>query len=198
MISIFVTSQGRTATKWLAQLMDKSPSWCVLHEDIRHQCTLGMNYGVVSSPHLPNLYSDCCHEYTGMFDLAKKGVIIRDIRHTCLSMANKMERLTKHEQPKDWYLDMWLRYMRKCFKILDRALEDGALPIDYERFGDVDYVNQFIKQLGIDDLIVTPDDLAVRVNEHDKTYNDFHEIPAAIQQVALDNQWYIDKWKPRL
>lgn len=57
MVNFFITSQGRTGTKWLAWLLNNSPTWTVLHEYFDYR-RVPQKYGLVSMTHKHLVYHD--------------------------------------------------------------------------------------------------------------------------------------------
>jgi hypothetical protein len=192
MMKFFITSQGRTGTKWLAYLMDRSPTWFVGHETTsRAGCALA-NRGLVSSSHIQHLDGS---PHMPFHESTKLGAIIRDPNESCLSAANKMQKM--NEADRAYYLKRWVLHMSKCFTIMDKVLEDGALPINYYLFNDVGYVQGVLEHFGIDDVVVTEEDLMIRRNTYEPTYDDIKLVDPRTQKAAADSQWFYSKWKDK-
>ena len=193
----FITSTGRTATKWLAWLMNHSDKAVVLHENDSSEC-------LVSSSHIENMLS-----YMSAYErkYTKFGVIIRDPVEVLNSQANRIHAAVHekcfihggdfYQALKD-YVDYHIRVRYPMSTdVMDVMLHNGALPIDYRRFGDVEYVNRLVQRFGLDDLTVTEDMCANKLHKMKKVYDHYTDLDPRFQNVLDDHlQPFFDKWYP--
>lgn len=183
-----ITSYGGSGTKFLAEMMNKSDKWTVLHEP--HLSTNFMaarfcqerfnnNYGEVNS------YLRFCFQD---LKVAKKGVIKRPIKDAYISWwSQKGEHLND-----SYYYDLEI-----TLHLLDELYENNdILLIDFNRMvANVSYINGILKHFGIEDVKLTKEDLAEKINPHRKEGDTWEMIPDKHKSRFLSiAEWYIEKW----
>lgn len=202
-----ITAMGRSGTKLLADLMDRSPSWTVRHEPRLSKSYLGFGEPTGLRPHkLERLQkrfdrdrygevNSYLRHVIGLLDVAKKGVIVRNPRRIALSMYNRKASLV--EKGKLTYEGL-AEHLGLALRSLDYAIEHlGVLKISFERMvSDVEYVNRIVREVGVDDLVLTSGDLARPVNANRlvlcKHFADTDETFQAC--VIQETDWFMTKY----
>jgi len=166
MKNFLITSTGRTATKWLANLMNQSELWSVYHEprgyteDTWEQARkyFGRDYyGEVNG-------ALCLDFYKVPY---KKAVIRRDTKELALSFANRYS-----------YPDYFQRIkMLKERNDIIRSFR--PMLIDFQSITtDLDCLRNLFKDFGITDYIPTQADLDNVVNANKEIkYASFNDLP---------------------
>lgn len=159
MNNFLITAMGRSGTRFLAELMNRSRKWTVLHEPVgsRDSCATCSNvqmrfnydhYGEVNS-HLRHAALD--------LNVAKKGVIIRDPAEVWVSILNR--------KSKDKWEEMLLNYEVSA-NALEALVCGGASVICFRRMTtEVSYAYKVLDHFGIRDVMIGPSLLTARVNE---------------------------------
>lgn len=157
-----IAGLGSSGTKFLAQLMNRSARWHVVHMGICQSFDMDGTTPVMAQPLLdarPRFFGDV--NGLLLFHLlelrvGKKAVIIRDPRDTLLS----------------WYCvargdlkpSFFSLYAGGYFA-LDECIEHGIRCIRFERMiTDVGYLGRVIRYFGIRDVLPTAELLATRIN----------------------------------
>ncbi len=141
--NFLVTSHGRSGTKWLTDICNRSKKWSVVHD------TKG------GLPFSDKLY---CGEISGYrrVDLDKfkgrKFIIMRDPKEVLLSAINR--------HPETIWNTLFLSIGYWHMYFISQINNFKCEPISFRRMTtDVDYANYTISSLGIDDVEVTQQDL---------------------------------------
>lgn len=186
MKNFFITSQGRTATKWLAWVMNQSPTWVVEHET-GWKPSSSPKFGLVSPAHLRNIYQ---------IEPQMTGVVLRDPRHCMLSACNRYQ--VVGDQGLREFVSSYCSDTALYYHIMNQLLERGALAIDYHRYSDLRYVQAVCTAFGVDDVVVTEKMLEKRVNTFAPHYASFDVIPRALKEVAeKDGMAFYKKWEAK-
>lgn len=138
-----ITSVGRTATKWLAWVMNQSEKWTVEHEPpvIPHKWWTG----AVSPKHLYQIAVGRLD--LDDFDTLQLGVIIRDPIAQGVSIQNRARVL---KAPCE---DLYNKHARAYYWTLDNMLAAGAHLIKYEQMtSDPVYLKAVLQLFGINDV----------------------------------------------
>ena len=177
MSTFLVTGMGRSGTKFLTNLLNRSPSWTVRHEPggladfgrpasaIQARFSGACKYGEVNSVirhQAPDLEVDV------------KAVLLRDPRDVWLSMANRRDR-------RDW--NATLDEYERTAATLQRLVLAGAFVIDFHAITHrVTAVQDVAARLGIEDLPRIPQ-IAVKRKENatgHKRHSLMSEFPHSI------------------
>ena len=189
MYNFAITSYGGSGTKFLAQMMNKSDTWTVLHEpklsadymaiEYCSQRFEKSNYGEVNS-FLRFCFND--------LKVDKKGVIHRPIKDAYISW---------YSQKKDELDGKYYYNLDVSLHLLDRIFENPKIfLISFNRMiKDVQYTNEILKHFGIEDVNLTKEDLAEKINPHRKEGDTWEMIPDKHKSRILSiAEWYIEKW----
>lgn len=150
--SFLITSVGRTATKWLAWVMNHSEKWTVSHEPIK--LSYDDYHGAVSPPHLLQMVRG-----RPIPIYHKLGVIIRDPVAQGISVQNRA-RVQKAPCEK-----LYIENAKAYFEILRKMIEKHyAIPIIYEHFADQEYVASILRYFDINDVKVTKEMIDTKKN----------------------------------
>lgn len=191
--SFAISGMGRSGTRFLATMMNRSPTWTVEHEpwpryhlqdqiDTIQQRFNRDHYGEVNS-FLRYILVD--------LRLKKKGIIRRNPADIFLSVCNW--------EP-DFLPDFSNRMieLRKAFAAVDRALKDPKIhPIVFEHLvSDPDYTNEVIKKFGIDNVHIDGDDLRKKINRSKATrYRCFKDLNVGhVLAFRRDLAWFSEKY----
>lgn len=178
-MTFLITSTCRTGTKWLAWLMNYSSQWEVVHElpyeERDHFGIIDCNQAIKYQQHR----------------WSKIGVIFRDMREQIVSHFNHHVDTGKHP----WgYIDFLREKYGAYVHGLDRLLEEGAQFIHYNRFNDLHYVNQIMRDFGIHDFQAEQKHLDTKVNQAKMIAKSYDELPRVVRQVAEQHFWYQEKY----
>jgi hypothetical protein len=191
--SFAISGMGRSGTLFLATMMNRSESWTVEHEpwplynmhevmDQVHARFDRENYGEVNS-FLRYILLD--------LGVNKKGVIRRNPADIFISICNWEDGFIEELPEK-------IDFIKRSFEAVDRAFEaDGIYPIAFEKLTtDPDYTNQVIADFGIKDVVLTKEDLAMKIHRADtNSYQGFKDLTN--EQVALFREnlaWFSEKY----
>jgi hypothetical protein len=196
--NFLISGSGRSGTRFLANLMNKSKIWTVKHEpgasgvenytsaDSINQTYKrfefdGDHYGEVNSM----LRRILIH-----FPVRKKGVLIRNPYDVYLSIINRKQNTERK------YLDEFI----ESLGIIDYALskDKKMRKIVFEKLvSDVDYAQDVLTFFGIDDVIVTEEDIKTKVNqtqEENRKYKSIKDLPAEIRkEVLIHSERFLEK-----
>jgi hypothetical protein len=181
-MSFLVTALGRSGTKWLAKLLDRSPTWCVAHEarpigqmklDVMRQRLSEPNYGEVSAPMRP---------YASQVEVDVGKVIIRHPYDQVVSAYNRA--IVVCRQPPDYLASMVGEAYRELFRLVDR-LGWGVILFD-RMISEVEYTQQVAAELGVTDVTVTEEDLATKEHAFPQAITSFNALPEVARRVTID------------
>ena len=148
-----IVSPGRTATKWLAWVMNHSKEWTVQHEPV--ELPYDEYTGAVSPPHLLQMVKGRripIHHTLG--------VIIREPIAQAISIQNRA-RVFRAPCEK-----LYLEHAWSYFKMMEKLIEEHeAVPISYEVMTTSrPYLETILYAFGINDFKPTEDMLRIRKN----------------------------------
>jgi hypothetical protein len=155
--SFAISGFGRSGTKWLAELMNRSPSWTVRHEPSAeyHRDVLAGRfaeakaqgpYGEVNSYLLFALVE---------LPVDRRGVIVRDPFDICVSAANRGHAMTQ----------AFIDHLASSLATIDLAIERGADAISFPRMTtDLAYLTDVMRTFGVNNVRPTTIDLTTTVN----------------------------------
>tara|TARA_B100000287_G_scaffold372418_1_gene371020 strand:+ start:49 stop:666 length:618 start_codon:yes stop_codon:yes gene_type:complete len=201
MNNFLISGYGRSGTKFLSNLMNKSSDWEVLHEptgywdyetSLEWKATLPPdiqsrfqkdNYGEVNSM-LCNWFLDV--------DVKKRGLIFRNPTDIMLSVANRKSPENFIEYSKD-ILETYERFETyiKAYDLLGD--EYNIHIINFEKMvSDIKYCQSILEHYGITDINVTGDILEKKVNQtHQKIYTDMSQFDDKIKlNITKTNEIY--------
>lgn len=178
-----ISGTGRCGTKFLANLMNLSKTWTVIHEPrgfvddsyekAFHVFTNHNRYGEISTSLIYDLLK---------FKM-KKGVIIRPYKEVVLSYCNRRTDIAG-------MISAVIAVNKKHNKVIDLSKRKDIEVIHFRRMTkDLKYLNAKIALMGIPDLVITEKDIAP-VNEN-KTikFKRYAEIPRIIQHCVNGLVW---------
>ena len=186
--NFLISGSGRSGTRFLSSLMDKSEIWTVKHEPgaagVENYTSAdsigatytrfefqGDHYGEVNSM----LRRILIH-----FPVRKKGVLIRNPYDVYLSIANR--RGTERK-----YLDEFIESLGLINYAISK--DKKMKKIEFEKLvSDIDYAQDVLNWFGIDDVVVTKEDIKTKVNqteEENRKYKTIKDLPADIRKEVL-------------
>lgn len=192
---------GRSGTRFLAKVMNRSEQWRVVHEPAMFSKgpkgwrghPLLADADMVAARFRKREYYGEVNGYLRhvLLDLPvdRRGVILRHPHDILVSAFNWSGRGNVTRQRLD--------IIALGFHALDRALAAGVSPIFFEQMTtDATYLQQVFSLFGITDVVISAATLAEKVNEP-KTYRirEYAEIPAGVRRY-YDRQtdWYRKKY----
>jgi hypothetical protein len=187
--NFLISGSGRSGTRFLANLMDRSEIWTVKHEPgaagIKNYTSAesigqtyerfewdGDHYGEVNSM-LRRIFIH--------FPVRKKGLLIRNPYDIYLSIANRKQN-TKRQ-----FLDEFIESLGIISYALDK--DKKIKKIEFEKIiTDADYAQSILNHFGILDVEVTDKDVATKINytkEENKKYKTIKDLPPEIRKEVL-------------
>lgn len=214
--SFLISGSGRSGTRFLANLMNLSETWTVLHEPhpkyIRNNTK--ENLEVVQKVFDRDFYGEVnsMRRYIFMdINVANHGVIIRNPFELWLSIANRKLSAkkkfnvvggrkkrgvfgveTRIDDP-----ETWITELDESLHIVDDAVQRGAYPIYFHRMTtDAKYTQKVIERFGIKDVEVTPELVKEKVNftPNERSYNSIYDIPFNVVKVHQTCDWFYNKY----
>jgi hypothetical protein len=184
--NFLISGSGRSGTRFLANLMDKSEVWFVEHEPgaagIEHYTTaesIGKTYRRFER-HRYGEVNSMLRRILIHFPVKKKGVLIRNPYDIYLSIANRRGVERK-------YLDEFIESLGLISYALSK--DKKMKKIMFERLiSDVDYAQDILRFFGINDVVVTEEDIKIKVNqteEENKKYKTIKDLPADVRKEVL-------------
>ena len=214
--NFIISGSGRSGTKFLSSVMNRSEKWTVLHEPPPKKV---WNNNKENIPEVQQVFD---REYYGevnsmrrriFMDLKveKRGVLIRNPFELWLSISNRKlsvrrrfncmgGRKKKGEfgvESRTGVAKKWMEELDESLHIIDHAIENGAYPIYFHRMiSDTEYMKKILKHFEIDDVKVTPDLIFTRINEtpSNRTYQTIDDIPFSVSKVHETCDWFYDKY----
>lgn len=190
-MGFLVTSHGRTATKFLAHLINEKTNWTCRHEPAPFKREPAQKrlkqpyYGEVSAP-----------IRWGALELRvdRGAIIIRHPKQIILSIYNRD--IAKNKMTIQKELSQLNESHKKLFRLIDKRTRYKIWTF-HEMVTDHKYLESCIKELG-PDITLQPDDLAVRKNTYMKAYQMFEDLPQWIQDETMRQAgWVIDEMERR-
>jgi len=196
--NFLISGSGRSGTRFLSELMNKSKIWTVKHEPGSSGVE---NYTSVKSIEQTykrfEIYKDHYGEVNSMlrrifinFPVRKKGLLIRNPYDIYLSIANRRQNTERR------YLDEFI----ESLGIISHALsEDKKIKkIEFEKLvTDVVYAQETLKWFGINDVVVVEEDIKTKVNhtkDENRKYKNINDLPADImKEVTTHSERFLEK-----
>jgi hypothetical protein len=190
--NFLITAMGRSGTKFLASVMNRSVAWTVEHEPTPHEPQVVQPGDTIWRRFEDSYYGEVNSRMRWvLFDLpvAKRGVILRHPADLMLAIYNKRQASKKKRPfPKAQYLE--------SLELLDRYVKQGVYTIRFERMTtDPAYLQQVLYEFGIEDVEVGADTCAKKVNAlPTKVVETVEELPGELLDLLLDAQWFMEKY----
>lgn len=184
--SFLITCHGRSGSKFLATLMNRSRSWTVTHEASVGDATLEK----IQNRFDRDLYGDVSGHHRFHFRelrVKKRGIILRNPRDIFLSCYNRgysYERLMKSMERINWswlHLNKWLQRDTSIRKIEFTKMTT-----------DLNYVSEVCVFFGVKDIDFTSIDLSHKINTNKKELHrcdSFELLPSDIQERWKSYGW---------
>jgi hypothetical protein len=196
--NFLISGSGRSGTRFLANLMDRSEIWTVKHEpgaagveNYTSAESIGQTYKRFE------FHGDHYGEVNSMlrrilihFPVRKKGVMIRNPYDVYLSIANRRQATERK------YLDEFIESLGLVNYAISK--DKKMRKIVFEKLTtDVDYAQDVLKFFGIDDVVVTEEDIKTKVNqthEENRKYKSIKDLPADIRkEVLIHSERFLEK-----
>lgn len=194
--NFIVTGLGGSGTKFLATMLNKSKAWYVSHEGTRN----GRNFWPISHvnetfqkkrkfQHYGDVNGFLRCFINQINDIDKKAIILRDTKETLLSWYDHWE---ANE------IKLYRHFYNTYYTLLkfDEYIQAGMKVIDFrEMTTNVDYLNDLIKWVGIEDLTIKSEEM-IKINSHYKNRLTYEEIPER-ERLTWEQltEWFIIKYK---
>jgi len=177
MNNFLITANGRSGTKFLSTVMNKSSIWTVKHEPQEADTKYKLSIAQIQKRFNQDYYGEVNAFLQFIADrikVRKKGVIFRDPMELWLSTVNR------HNGKN---LEKDLRQMEKVIsKLLYYSTKKEFLSISFKLMTqDKDYLNEILKYFGIKDVKITDEILNTKINAT-KEYK-FHSIEQFNSQI---------------
>ncbi len=205
-MNFLITGMGRSGTKFLATIMNKSPVWTVEHEPPGSEPWVALEEAhPFEVPPLEDLQARFNRDKYGEvnsylryvihdLDVASKGVLLRNPRDIALSAYNrKYDEFASGKDPPE----AQIQRVNAALKAVDRCVEAGMFVIRFERMvGDRDYLQQVLEEFGVDDYRVTEKDVNRRINPNPKVrFHRFAEIKDDYRSLVVSElEWFRQKY----
>jgi len=169
-----ITGHGRSGTKFLANLMNKSSKWTVFHEPGEKK--LHTNFSKVQDRFNKDFYGEVnsfLRNYIFKIKVKKKGIIIRNPVDIWISIANRNDESRWFQKIKE---------LKQTFDIISKASnrKDIKLIQFKSMTEDLEYLRDTINYFGINDINLEESDLN-KVNETiEFKYKNIDEFPRSI------------------
>jgi hypothetical protein len=187
--NFIITGFGRSGTKFLSKIMNRSKIWTVFHEprgamdelyknnpqycktSINPIFKRNQNYGEVNS---------YLRFHFDSVDVNKKGILLRNPLKIYTSVMNRKNYITKYKYFADqinyWYFNF--------DKILRE--QEGVVPIVFEKMTtNSHYLKKILNEFGINDVHITDQTLIKKINPNKIIkYPTFDSLPSNVQEYA--------------
>lgn len=186
--NFLITGFGRSGTKFLQTMMNKSTKWDVKHEP-RGVADENNPTSIYLQKHLQFIFDT---EYYGEVNsymrfhyadlkVDKKGLLIRNPLDIFLSVMNRKNYISEYKrfvtELKYWYNKFEAEMYSEKVKL-----------ISFEKMTtEVDYLNEIIKYFGIQDVNITEKDIQKINPNKTKKFNNFTDLPPQVQIHAHQN-----------
>jgi len=160
-----ITAIGRSGTRFLANTMNLSKKWTVLHE-VGYDRDMIPGWDKIIQKRLEQ---DCYGEISSQFRFSvrnlivdKKGVIFRGVNDLVLSNMN-----WRPERKPSFIIDIIEKGLEELVYLIQC---ENALPIAFELMTtSISYLQSILRLFGIDDVKITPEIISKKVNAN-KSY----------------------------
>lgn len=178
MKNFLITAMGRSGTKYLSQIMNRSKLWTVEHEP-KGQWNFKSDIGGIHSirERFNRDYYGEVNSYlrfkADKIEVEKYGIILRDPIEIWLSITNR------HPENR-WMADLE-DLERSIIRLLYYSMKKEFLSISFKRIiKDKRYLENIIKHFGIEDIEITDEILNTKINATKnpkyKSLNDFDKV----------------------
>lgn len=168
--NFLITSTGRTGTKWLANVMNKSTKWTVYHEPRGFKNdSYDKAMFIFKNPYYSEVNGALLYDVE-LFE-CKKAIIQRDTKEITVSFMNRYD-----------YQDMFnrLKLLKKANDFI-KTLDIKVISF-HKMTTDLSYLQSIFNYFGINDYIPTTNDLITKVNKTiTAAYTDFDSLPKQIK-----------------
>lgn len=172
-----ITGRGRSGTKFLSSLMNRSRVWTVEHEprrdaDLRDPGQF--DYAKIFRGHYGEVNSYLRNQIEHM-DFVRRGIILRNPFEIMLSAMNR--------KPREKWVEI-SRGITDTYLHFDRLLEARSYHlVSFHRMTtELDYLQQILHDFGIGDVSLSSADLSRKVNVNQKNlYRSLNEAPQCIE-----------------
>ena len=200
MNNFLITSHGRTGTKFLSDLMNKSLKWTVLHEPRNALDDINFNnikdYNDLTKLTIPSNIIDVFKKnnygevnsvmkyYFTNIDIPKKAIIYRDYKEVITSFSNRRN-TTEEIFNKINEVNFFHNYFYKHIK------ETDTLLIEFDKMtNSVDYLHRLLLYFDIDDVKVNNEILNRKVNYNKIVkYKNYNDLPPMIKNKIESLYW---------
>lgn len=201
---IITCRSGRTGTKFLSKIMNRSEKWTVIHDNKVHMfyppyADEDENVTEINERLNQNNYGEICGGFyfnIEKYDVSKKGYIIRNPIQELISIIN-----FNPNRSIDYFFSSKINWKEEIENIDRNIIESGEYIIIKfdDMISDVDYFHSILAKFNIDDVKVTNADLKTKVNSSIKKrisgLNDF--TPEQRNRLEYSYNWYIEKYNLR-
>ena len=187
--NFLISGSGRSGTKFLAHLMDKSEIWTVKHEPGASGVENYTSADSINQTYKRFEYEkDHYGEVNSMlrrifihFPVKKKGLLIRNPYDIYLSIANRKQNTERR------YLEEFVESLGLINYALSK--DKKIKKIEFKKMvSDVDYAQGIMNWFGIDDVVVAEEDVQTKINqteEENRKYKTIKDLPADIRKEVL-------------
>lgn len=191
--NFIITAQGRSGTKFLSAVMDRSAKWTVRHEPKPRGVIL--DWGPYQERFSRDFYGEVNSLLRGVAleaPVAKKGVILRHPAEVSVSFYNR--RLRRRDDP----VKSFPKHAQG-FHFLDELVRAGVPVIWFRRMvSEPAYLLRVLNHFGIDDVAVGEETLARPVNateEKDRRVTTLAECGPAFRRLYDERvTWFEEKY----
>lgn len=185
-MSFLISGMGRSGTKWLSEILNRSEKWTVGHEPRGAYDIVTFGWGnnlpkdivePFQKPYYGEVNSYLRYWLPYIPGIGKRGMLVRNIRDVITSVANRYRPFDVRQAAEiinDW---------RKTVMIARNFNEIELINFEW-MVSDLDYLKDVFKRFGIGDVEVTEEDLKKRSNETEyPLYKSFEELPEEIRDL---------------
>lgn len=167
MKNFLIVGPGRSGTKFLAENMNKSEKWTVLHEAGRWH-DMNRTPKELNKRFSRNYYGEVngyLRFIADRVEVEKKGVILRDPEELWFSVTTWHSQLQRPTKLKEKWMQDFSWTKRNIPHILNLAESGRYYVIDFKQMvSDRDYLKEIFLHFGIDDVKITKTMLKTKIN----------------------------------
>jgi hypothetical protein len=188
-MSFAITATGRSGTKFLAAIMNRSKEWCVMHETSK-QLQRASDIPAANERLAADYYGEVNGYLRNIFlrlEVERTGVIVRNPSEVTLSWYNR--RLSDKQ---------WSLFVR-AFSTVDAIVQAGSRLIRFEEMvSSPRYLQAVLTDFGITDVYVTKELCKGKINatsEHRRSFGSFQDLSESVRRRFHDDlDWYAEKY----
>jgi len=195
--SFAITGIGRSGTKFLATIMDNSPTWNVRHETDGDQFQVwnppeAKYIKIVQKRFERNNYGEVSWwlmQLIGQLQLHRKGLIFRDPAECWISICNRRK--------SEYRANIYLYHMYPQYRKLAEMAGSGLYRIiSFKRMTtDVGYLTDVLHYFGIDDVKITPEMIKTKIHVvKNYGYNSLEDLSRRGKEEVLLWRKIIQNW----